>query len=579
MELFRLLGTIAVDTNQADQAIDDTSNRAENASERTSSAFATIGGAALKVGQMVITAGAAMGGAWVAAIEGTREYRAQMGLLDSAFQASGHSSAAAKDTYSALNAVLGDTEQAVEAAQHMALLADNEKELTTWTDIATGVYATFGASLPIESLAESSQEVSRSGELTGGLVDALVWAGISESEFQKKLDACSTEQERQNLIMNTLNSTYSKASTQYKETNKDVLEARKAQERLTDAMADLGAVGEPILTAIKNKVAEMVQAAVPHLQNLVNKVKDVKKWVQDNKKTIDIWKAAIVGTTASVASFVLILKWGAIMSAAKKAITGVRTAILLLNAAMRANIIGLIVSLIIGLVAAFVTLWRNNEGFRNFWINLWNKIKSACSTAISGIKNKFNDLKDAAGKVKKWFEDIRKAIADKIGAAKDAVDKAIKKIKGFFPLSIGKIFSNFKIPKISVSGGKAPFGIAGKGKLPSFDVKWNAEGAILSKPTIFGMVGSTLLGGGEAGKEAVAPIDLLQGYIRAAVQAENEGIRATLIEQNSLLMDFLRRSIPKAVMLDTGAVVGELTPAIDAELADRLNHTKRGNTR
>ena len=579
MELFKLLGTIAIDADQAHQAIDDTSNRAENASERTSSAFATIGGAALKVGQMVITAGAAMGGAWIAAIEGTREYRAQMGLLDSAFQASGHSSTAAKTTYSELNAVLGDTEQAVEAAQHMALLADNEKELSTWTDIATGVYAVFGNSLPTESLAESSQEVSRSGELTGGLVDALVWAGISETEFQDKLDKCTTEQERQNLIMNTLNSTYSKASTQYKETNKDVMEARKAQEKLTDAMADLGAVGEPILTAIKTKVAEMVQAAVPHLQNLVNKVKDVKKWVQDNKKTIDIWKAAIVGTVAAVASFILILKWGAIMSAAKTAIMGVRGAILLLNAAMKANIIGLIVSLIIGLVAAFITLWKNNEGFRNFWINLWNKIKSACSTAISGIKSKFNDLKDAAGKVKTWFENIRKAIADKIGAARDAVKKAIDKIKGYFPLSIGKIFSNFKIPKISVNGGKAPFGIAGKGKLPSFDVKWNAEGAILSKPTIFGMVGNTLLGGGEAGKEAVAPIDLLQGYVRAAVRSETEGIRATLIEQNSLLIEFLTRHMPKNVLLDTGEMVGALTPAIDTELASMLTYAKRGNVR
>lgn len=579
VELFKLMGKIAVDASEANRAIDDTANRAEGASKRTSGAFASIGGAALKVGQMVVTAGAALGGAWVAAIEGTREYRAQMGLLDSAFQASGHSSTAAKDTYSALNAVLGDTEQAVEAAQHMALLADNEKELSTWTDIATGVYATFGASLPLEGLAEAANHTAKNGEVQGSLADALEWSGISIESFNDKLAACSNEQERQDLIMNTLNGTYSKASTQYKETNKDVLAARQAQERLTDAMADLGAVGEPILTAIKNKVAEMAQAAVPHLQNFVNKVKDAKKWLQDNKKTVDIWKAAIVGTTAAVASFVLILKWGAIMSAAKTAITGVRTAVLLLNAAMKANIIGLIVSLVIGLVAAFVTLWRNNEGFRNFWINLWNKIKSACSTAVTGIKNKFNDLKDAAGRVKIWFENIRKAIADKIGAARDAVSKAINKIKGFFPLSIGKIFSNFKIPKISVSGGKAPFGIAGKGSLPSFNVKWNAEGAILTKPTIFGAAGGTLLGGGEAGMEAVAPIDLLQGYVRAAVQAENEGIRATLIEQNALMIDFLRRSIPKAVLLDTGAVVGELTPAIDAGLANRLSHTKRGNTR
>lgn len=579
MELFKLMGTIAVDANQAHKAIDDTSAKANNASKQTSSAFSAIGGAALKVGQMAVTAGAALGGAWIAAIEGTREYRAQMGLLDSAFQASGHSSTEAKNTYSELNAVLGDTEQAVEAAQHIAMIADNEKEMNSLTEIGAGVFARFGQSLPLEGMYEGILHTSQLGEVQGSLADALEWSGITVEDFNVKLEACTTAEERQDLIMKTLKDTYGAAGEQYKETNKDVMEARKAQERLTDAMADLGAVGEPILTAIKNGVAGMVQSAVPHLQNFVNKVKDAKKWLQDNKKTVDIWKAAIVGTTAAVASFVLILKWGAIMSAAKKAITGVRTAILLLNAAMRANIIGLIVSLVIGLVAAFVTLWKNNEGFRNFWINLWNKIKSACSTAVTGIKNKFNDLKDTAGKVKRWFTDMGKSISDKMESARNAVKKVVDKIKGFFPLKIGKIFSNLKIPKISVSGGKAPFGIAGKGSLPSFNVKWNAQGGILTQPTIFGRMGDTLLGGGEAGAEAIAPIALLQDYIRAAVGAENEGIRATMIEQNGLLMSFLSRNLPKTVLLDTGAMVGELTPAIDAGLANRWNNTKRGNTR
>ena len=146
-------------------------------------------------------------------------------------------------------------------------------------------------------------------------------------------------------------------------------------------------------------------------------------------------------------------------------------------------------------------------------------------------------------------------------------------------MKIGKIFSNLKIPKISVSGGKAPFGIAGKGKLPSFSIKWNAEGGILTKPTIFGMTGNTFLGGGEAGKEAIAPIALLQDYVRTAVQDKNEGIIRTLIEQNQILIDFLAMAIPKAVMLDTGVLVGELTPAIDSGLSDRWQHSLRGNTR
>jgi hypothetical protein len=226
-----------------------------------------------------------------------------------------------------------------------------------------------------------------------------------------------------------------------------------------------------------------------------------------------------------------------------------------------------------------VYLWNNNKGFRQFWIDMWAKIRSASGKAIDWVKGKFNDFKSAVKTVRNAFNDIKNAISDKLDEARDKVQGVIDKIKGFFPLKIGKIFSGLKIPKISVSGGKAPFGIAGKGSLPSFNVKWNAQGGILTKPTIFGSIGDTMLGGGEAGDEAIAPIDVLQGYVRAAVRSENEGIRATLIEQTGLLMAFLARSIPQAVVLDTGAVVGELTPAIDAGLAERWNNTKRGNTR
>ena len=200
MDVFKLLGTIAIENEQAIQALDDTSNKADDTSNRMNDSFGKIGTVALGIGKAVVAAGAAIGGAWIAAIEGTREYRAQMGLLDSAFQASGHSSTEAKNTYSALNAVLGDTEQAVEAAQHLAKLTDNEKDLQTWTNICTGVYATFGESLPIEGLTEAANETAKTGILTGGLTDALNWAGISEEAFQAKLDACSNEQERQNQL-------------------------------------------------------------------------------------------------------------------------------------------------------------------------------------------------------------------------------------------------------------------------------------------------------------------------------------------------------------------------------------------
>ena len=281
--------------------MDETSQQAEDTSQKTEGAFSKIGSAAMTIGKAVVGAGVALGGAWIAAIEGSREYRTEMGKLDTAFVTNGHSSETATKTYRDLQAVLGETAVSVEAANHLAVLTDNEKELQTWTDICTGVYATFGDSLPIEGLTEAANETAKTGILTGGLTDALNWAGISEEGFQKKLDACSNEQERQKLIMDTLNGAYKDASTQYKETNKDILAANRANERLTAAFAELGRVGEPILTAIKNAVSKMVSAAVPKLESFIQKIKDAKKWLKDNKDTVDKWEAAIVGATVSVA--------------------------------------------------------------------------------------------------------------------------------------------------------------------------------------------------------------------------------------------------------------------------------------
>ena len=579
MELFKLLGTIAVENDQANRALDETAGKADGAGKKTESAFSKIGGAALKVGKAVVAAGVTLGTAWIAAIEGSREYRTEMGKLDTAFTTNGHSSEAAKKTYQDLQSVLGETNVSVEAANHLAVMTDNEKDLQTWTDICTGVFATFGDSLPIEGLTEAANETAKVGEVTGPLADALNWAGISEDAFNDKLAKCSTEQERQKLIMETLNGTYKAAASQYKETNKDVIAANRAQEKLNGALAELGRVGEPILTAVKNAVADMVAAAVPKIESFIQKIKDMRKWMKENKTTVDSMKAAVVAATVAIAGFIAVMGFSSAMKKASAAIKLVTVAMKALNVAMKANVIGLVITLIASLVAGFLYLWKNNEGFRNFWISMWDKIKSVCGSATKWIKSKFNDLKGAVKTVQDSFGKIKSAITDKMDDAREKVKSVIDKIKGFFPLKVGKIFSDLKIPKISVSGGKAPFGIAGKGKLPNFNVKWNAEGGILDKPTIFGAVGDTLLGGGEAGKEAIAPIAQLQGYVRAAVRAENEGIRATIIEQNQLLISFLRGAMPGEIVLDSGAIVGELVPSIDTRLSERLEHVKRGNTR
>ena len=124
-----------------------------------------------------------------------------------------------------------------------------------------------------------------------------------------------------------------------------------------------------------------------------------------------------------------------------------------------------------------------------------------------------------------------------------------------------------------------PYGIGGLGKLPSFSVKWNKTGAVFSEPTIF----NTRLGlqgvGDSSSPEAVAPIDVLTGYIRDAVRSENANLGRIVIEQTGRLIDSLGRMIPKDVTLDKNAIVGALLPAVDTGLSDRYMHVQRGNVR
>ena len=580
MELFRLLGTISIDANQANQAIDDTTNNARDSANEQQEAFAKIGSAAGTLAKGVMSVGAVLGGAFVTAIEATREYRTSMGQLETAYTTAGHSAESAKNTYSDLNAILGDSGQATEAAQMLANLTDSEQELDEWTHILTGVYSEFGEALPVEGLAEAALHTAKVGEVQSSMADALEWSGRSVDDFNKQLAKCSTEQERQELITKTMNELYGEQATKYKEVNKDVIAAEKANQKLTDAFAQIGAVGEPILTAIKEKVAEMVTIAVPHIQSFIDKFKDLKQWIADNKTTIDTWVAVIIGATVTIGTFLLILNWGAIMTAAANAIKTVRIAILALNTALKANPIGFVISLIAGLVAAFIYLWNNNEGFRKFWLNMWEKVKDVTAKVISAVKNKFNDLQAGFNKVKTIFSNIQKTISEKMESAQKTVKKVIDKIKGFFPLSLGKIFSNIKIPKISVSGGKAPFGIAGKGKLPSFSVKWNAEGAIFNRPAIFSTPYG-LQGVGEAGAEAVAPIDKLQSYVTAAVEIKNRELIQGFEMQISRLISFMEAYFPTdyKIMLDTGVLAGQLAPKMNNSLADLYRYDKRGNTR
>lgn len=369
----------------ADDAADDT--------EELNGNLSNVAGGGLKA--MGAAIGAAIAGL-TAAAEATRDYRMEMGKLDTAFTDNGFSSQAATGAYKELVGVLGEYDQSVEAANHLAKLTDNEKDLAKWTgDILPGVFATFGDSLPIEGLTEAANETAKVGQVTGPLADALNWAGISEDKFNESLAKCTTEQERQALITETLAGLYGEASEAYKETNADVIAANQANAAWLESMAQVGATVEPVITKVKTMGAELIEKLVPAIQ-----------WIVNNLPMVAV---IVGGLMAALAAFKLSILVGSLGGIAAT-IGLIKTALSTLWGTMLANPVGLVILAITALVAGFMYLWKNCEGFREFWINLWEKIKTAASAVVDWFKSVperiGGAISGAIERVKSWGDNL-----------------------------------------------------------------------------------------------------------------------------------------------------------------------------
>lgn len=270
---------VARSTENAAESLEKATDKTNKFSDSFKSGLSKLSGLA-KTGlaatgtAITAVAGAATAatGALLGVAEATEEYRIAQGKLNTAFQSQGFSLETAKEAYTDFYAILGDVDTAIEASQLLSKLAMSQEDVSKWTNIAAGVWGEFGDSIPIESLIEASNEVSKSGQLTGVLVDALVWAGIQEEEFQGQLDACSTEAERNQLIMQTLSDIYSESAAIFHENNTVLEEARQAQVKMMDALSGLGAVVQsvqtqltadflPSLVAIVNAFTALLQGA------------------------------------------------------------------------------------------------------------------------------------------------------------------------------------------------------------------------------------------------------------------------------------------------------------------------------
>lgn len=243
-----------------------TSSKAGGALKGMGKAFGVAAGVAVAAIAAIVAAVVALTSAITNLSKSTKEYRAEQAKLNTAFLSAGSTAEQAAETYNDLYRFLGDSGKATEAAGHLAKLTTEEKALAEWTTSLQGVYATFGDSLPIESLTEAANETARVGKVTGTMADALNWAGVNEDAFNARLAETNSLAEREALIRGTLNGLYSDAARIYEQNNQEILQQNEAQARLDATMGRLGKTATPLVTAFTNLSNAILTALGPAIE-------------------------------------------------------------------------------------------------------------------------------------------------------------------------------------------------------------------------------------------------------------------------------------------------------------------------
>lgn len=599
MELFRLLGTIAIDNQKANSEIDETTGLAEKSESKMSKAFK-------KIGTAVVAA---------FAVDKIKDFGLK--CIETA--------ASVKAMNSQFEQTFGDMQQA--ASEAIGRVAEDSGIVETrLKGIGTSIYA-FAKTTGMES-----------AEALGMMEEALQVAADSAAYYDRSLKD-TTESLKSFLKGNFENDAAlglsctetTRNAAANKLYGKSFIELSESQKQLTllqmvkDANELSGAMGqaaresdgwENVIGNLKESMKQfmavvgqpILEKAVPIVQKLTEKmtalgetVRNVQEWFSKHKTAVEAVTTALEVATAAMIAFkasavitkvvqgfqqaqvtlalytattkgatiaqgvlngTLKISEGLValltgkMTLAQVAQLGMAKAQAALNLVMSANPIGLVIAGIAALIAIFAILWNKSESFRNFWKGLWEKLSSVVSDAVKLIKkvvkagfdavNKYivEPISEAYETVKEVFEKVYNAIVEPIEKAKEKVSEIVGKIKDALNIDT-TVETTVKSSNMQTAR-----------------VKAHAEGGILTKPTIFGYTPSsgTYHLGGEAGAEAVAPIDKLQGYVRAAVAAENEG-------QESLLKAIL--TVLQAILdKDTSVYLNskEISKAVNKEL-------------
>ena len=443
-----------------ENSVDDIGDAMDDAGSSTSSFGSILGAGALIEGTKAIV------GAFGDIIESTKEYRKIMASLETSSQAAGYTTAQTTETFRRLYAVLGDDQTAATATANLQAVGLSQEQLTGLTDAAIGAWARYGDSIPIDSLSEAINETIKTGTVTGTFADVLNWAGQSEDDFNAKLAEASNESERANMVLQAMvDQGLAQAGEAWQQNNQDIVAANEAQADLNESLGDLS----KILSPVANFAAQFAA-------DLVGKLVELAGVVSEAVSSGNPLVAVFAGLATSATVLAVALNFSAIVQTLSTALGALKVAVMGVSTAMAANPIGLVVSLIAGLVAAITVLWTTNEGFRNAVIEIGKQIGEFVSNLVDTVVKFFtktipdafdavinfvktnwpglllllvnpfagafkllydncegfrNTIDNLVRNIKQAFENMRNAISNTVGNIRDAIVNGIQRAVDF----------------------------------------------------------------------------------------------------------------------------------------------------
>lgn len=283
-----------------------------------------------------------------------------------------------------------------------------------------------------------------------------------------------------------------------------------------------------VVTTVWNAILEVINTVVSEISNFVMSIfGTVVAWWTENQELIrasaeTVWNAiyTVISTILEILGPLIQAGWDNIQLVITTAWEIIKTVVeTAINVVL--GIIQAVMQIITGdwsgawetIKGVFSTVWQAIQSIvqtifsaiQSYISNILNGISGTVSNVWNGIKDTVSNVLNAiSSTVSSVWEGIKSTISGAINGAKDAVSSAIEAIKGLFNFSIS--WPHIPLPHFSVSGSANPLDWLSQG-VPSISIEWYAKGGIMTKPTIFGMNGNNLMVGGEAGNEAVLPLN------------------------------------------------------------------------